>query len=879
MAKKSKSAASVAPPTPKKTGSAPDFLDLDTVEAPQFSPGASRSFLVTKIPPIVTASRSVSLRDLPLILALVLVGIYVRFSKIGYPNSVVFDEVHFGGFSKKYVLGKFFMDVHPPLAKMLFAAVSSIGGFDGSFDFKNIGDVFPENVPYVLMRSFAALMGLATVVLCYLTLRCSGVRPLIAFLTAACLLIENSFVTISRYILLDSPLVFFIASAIYGFKKFEIQQPFSRNWFRALVSTGISLGLALSSKWVGLFTVAWVGVLCVMHMWLLIGDLRVKASTIWKSAFARASILLGIPVVVYLTMFHIHFGILSNDGDGSAFMSSAFRAGLAGSTVPKQTTGPIGFGSVVSIRHLNTKGGYLHSHKHYYPTGSKQQQITLYPHLDSNNMWLIEPYNDTMPDHFVPITDGTKVRFKHVNTQLRLHSHDEKPPVSERDWQKEVSCYGYEGFGGDANDDWIVEVVKHKTPKNARDELRAIETIFRLRHAMSGQYLFSSEIKLPEWGFEQQEVTSAGQGYRPLTHWYIEQNTNDMLKTPDVAAYPKLSFFQKFIESHKVMWKINNGLTSHHNWQSSPYEWPLLLRGINYWNKHHSQVYFLGNPVVWWATSACLFGFIVHVGISLLKWQSGSAVGTSKSVFHFNYHMFTYFIGWLIHYVPFFIMGRQLFLHHYLPSLYFAILGLGHFFDLLVSASQKYKKAGLGTVVVFFIATLIAYTTFSPLIGGASWTKEKCLSSKFVSTWDFDCNSFFLKPEEYHSYLASLAEEKDKPTSSVSVVNEAKETVQVIEPENNAPPHSQDSLEPPPPPETHTGPYPFDEEVVVPEEVPQGEMYDEATIGDDEPVVPQVDMKETSEEAEPKQESDLPRQPELEVQEILGNAEIDETAV
>ncbi|KAM9886180.1 hypothetical protein OXX79_014360, partial [Metschnikowia pulcherrima] len=110
----------------------------------------------------------------------------------------------------------------------------------------------------------------------------------------------------------------------------------------------------------------------------------------------------------------------------------------------------------------------------------KQQQVTLYPHIDTNNDWVIEPYNDTMPQTFVPIRNGDKIRLKHVKSGLRLHSHDEKPPVSDRDWQKEVSCYGFEGFGGDANDDWIVEIVQHKTKGAAKDDLRAIESVFRL---------------------------------------------------------------------------------------------------------------------------------------------------------------------------------------------------------------------------------------------------------------------------------------------------------------------------------------------------------------------------------------------------------------
>jgi len=47
--------------------------------------------------------------------------------------------VHFGGFASKYVRQVFFMDVHPPLAKLLITLAAKVGGFDGNFDFKDIG--------------------------------------------------------------------------------------------------------------------------------------------------------------------------------------------------------------------------------------------------------------------------------------------------------------------------------------------------------------------------------------------------------------------------------------------------------------------------------------------------------------------------------------------------------------------------------------------------------------------------------------------------------------------------------------------------------------------------------------------------------------------
>jgi dolichyl-phosphate-mannose-protein mannosyltransferase len=63
----------------------------------------------------------------------------VRLWNLGWPTSVVFDEVHFGGFAAKYIRRKYFMDVHPPLAKLLVTLSAFIGRFDGQFDFKDIG--------------------------------------------------------------------------------------------------------------------------------------------------------------------------------------------------------------------------------------------------------------------------------------------------------------------------------------------------------------------------------------------------------------------------------------------------------------------------------------------------------------------------------------------------------------------------------------------------------------------------------------------------------------------------------------------------------------------------------------------------------------------
>lgn len=167
-----------------------------------------------------------------------------------------------------------------------------------------------------------------------------------------------------------------------------------------------------------------------------------------------------------------------------------------------------------------------------------EQQITLYPHRDENNIWRIVNATDEQPADFrsVPLThlkDGMIVRFEHITTGKRLHSHNVRPPVSDVDWQNEVSGYGFPGFVGDANDNWQVEIEHGDSNDSASTKrLRTLHTVFRLRHMLTGCYLFSHKVKLPEWGFEQQEVTCNTNAVKPNSLWFAETNTHPLCECP-----------------------------------------------------------------------------------------------------------------------------------------------------------------------------------------------------------------------------------------------------------------------------------------------------------------------------------------------------------
>lgn len=76
-----------------------------------------------------------------------------------------------------------------------------------------------------------------------------------------------------------------------------------------------------------------------------------------------------------------------------------------------------------------------------------------------------------------------------------------------------------------SNDIFVVEL-HHSPSRRARQNLLALRSHFRLRHLLTGCYLFSHKIKLPDWGFEQQEVTCNKNPTLANSLWYIETNTH-----------------------------------------------------------------------------------------------------------------------------------------------------------------------------------------------------------------------------------------------------------------------------------------------------------------------------------------------------------------
>lgn len=137
---------------------------------------------------------------------------------------------------------------------MLVGLSGYLAGYNGSFEFKS-GEAYPEELNYVFMRIFNAIFGILCVPLMFYTARTMKFSNPAVYLVTLMVLcgisppwnvvdIENSYATISRFILLDSMLLFFTALTMFSLVQFHSyrREEFSPEWWIWLAATGWSIG-------------------------------------------------------------------------------------------------------------------------------------------------------------------------------------------------------------------------------------------------------------------------------------------------------------------------------------------------------------------------------------------------------------------------------------------------------------------------------------------------------------------------------------------------------------------------------------------------------------------------------------------------------------
>ncbi|KDN48450.1 glycosyltransferase family 39 protein [Tilletiaria anomala UBC 951] len=654
--------------------------------------------------------------DYPIMLVLLAVAFAARFYKIWHPNQVVFDEVHFGKFAAYYLKREYFFDVHPPLAKLINALAGYLARFDGKFEFDNIGDKYLDhNVPYVKMRSMPALMGSLQVPLAYAIMRETGHSPSIACLSAAMILLDNAHIAQDRLILLDAALVLFMMCSLLSYIKFfkERYNEFSARWWFWMFATGTNLALTMSCKMVGLFTFLSIGSAVALDLWNLLDIRRGHSMThISKHFFARVLGLIVWPACVYIFWFWVHFAILTKSGTGDAFMTSEFQQTLEGNPMLSSAR-DVHYGDRITAMHKGTNV-YLHSHVERWPLkyddgriSSQGQQVTGYPHNDTNNIWEIFPATELPEDvsgDAAAVRHGDIIRLLHVNTQSYLLAHDVASPLMPTNEEFTTWPWNDTSRYNDTLFELQIEGVNDK-----QNIWKSKSSLFRLIHVPTRVSMWTHAEPLPEWGFQQQEINGNKNALDKTALWYVDDlhpdekasDHEERLKPLPPRKRTHMNFFRKFFELQLTMLHQNSQLTSSHPYASNPINWPFLITGISFWteNDTQKQIYMIGNVISWWAGVLSISIYCGVMAADALARRRGiypipSAV-RSRMINSVGFFVAT----WAFHYLPFFVMNRQLFVHHYLPAHVISCLVTGAIFNFVGTETVNFPISRPGPLL------------------------------------------------------------------------------------------------------------------------------------------------------------------------------------
>uniref|UniRef100_A0A673LJA2 Protein O-mannosyl-transferase 1 n=1 Tax=Sinocyclocheilus rhinocerous TaxID=307959 RepID=A0A673LJA2_9TELE len=704
-----------------------------------------------------------------LLLAVTVLALVTRIYGIHFPRAVVFDEVYYGQFLSLYMKQVFFIDESgPPFGHMVLALGAYLGGFDGNFVWNRIGAEYTSNVPVWSFRVIPALAGSFCIPLAYLLVVELGYSHFSALGACVILLIENSLIVQSRFMLLESVLIFFLLLAVLSYLHFHKARNFKSafscqpsvtvmifaliSWWFWLMICGVSCACGIGVKYMGMFTYILLLGLTAVHTWQLIGDRTLS------HVLVRFLALVVLPVIMYIGFFYFHLTLLYRSGPHDQTMSSAFQASLEGGLARITQGQPldVAFGSQVTLRTVSSKPVpcWLHSHKVNYPIryengrgSSHQQQVTCYPFKDVNNWWIIKDpgrHSLVVSSPPRPVRHGDIIQLLHGMTSRYLNTHDVAAPMSPH--SQEVSGYIDFNVSMPAQNLWRVDIVNRESD---REIWKTILSEVQLVHVNTSAVLKLSGASLPEWGFKQLEVVGDKiyKGYQQSGMWNVEEHRYGRsqeqkereleLKSPTHSDIKRnLTFMAKFLELQWKMLTVKNE-ESEHKYSSSPLEWITMDTNIAYWlhPSSNAQIQLIGNIVNWTIANLALVVYCLMFLTYLLRRRRKVEDISQDSWEQLVLAGVVCFGGWAVNYLPFFLMEKTLFLYHYLPALTFKILQIPIVVEHLYI--HVLKKAFGGVILAVLCSVYVSYHNLSPLTyGQPALSSDELAALRWRESWD-----------------------------------------------------------------------------------------------------------------------------------------------
>ncbi len=259
-----------------------------------------------------------------------------------YPSGPYWDENYHIASAQKYLTGVFFMEPHPPLGKLFIALGELIINPNKNIDKSSFSTTdyvsnFPEGFSFAGVRFFPVLFAVFSALLFFLILTRLSVSLHYALAFTALFLFDNAMLVHMRAAMLEGIQIFFILAATLHFlfiikKESGIK---ALDYFLLGTLAGAALSVKLNSA-----------VILILFLFLAyedFGPLNKLPVLSWKNILhlaKKASLSAAGLLIVFFTVFYIHFAVASRVENGRIYMASKDYQSILNSG---QTADPLNF--------------------------------------------------------------------------------------------------------------------------------------------------------------------------------------------------------------------------------------------------------------------------------------------------------------------------------------------------------------------------------------------------------------------------------------------------------------------------------------------------------------------------------------------------------
>ncbi|GBF80548.1 phospholipid carrier-dependent glycosyltransferase [Aphanothece sacrum] len=250
----------------------------------------------------------------------------------------------------------------------------------------------------------------------------------------------------------------------------------------------------------------------------------------------------------------------------------------------------------------------------------------------------------------------------------------------------------------------------------------------RIENFKNNQFL--NRLFLINWGLFNQ-INSVKLPLLFLNLLIIPAVTYSLLWFPHLLMNPQYNWWEV---QHKI-WVFHHQIGNSpqvHKYCSNWYTWLFMGRTIAYLYRPQEtdsgkiiyDVHAMGNPVLWWFSTAAIFTIITLLSISFIKQKNVVSLNPAIAVY--------ILVNYTVNLLPWIKVSRCTFLYHYMASYVFSWLALAWIMDSsLMSKNSLNRRVAMGLIILI----IIAFIYWLPIYLGLPLSQKEFNMRMLLPSW------------------------------------------------------------------------------------------------------------------------------------------------